>query len=55
MEVGNSICTANGSKIISADNHPESLIGYWKFDDRYALDYSGNNNHMFPVPEVGAE
>jgi len=55
LDVENTVCVANGIKVFARDNNPKELIGHWKFDDKYSLDYSGTSNHMTPPPEVGPQ
>jgi hypothetical protein len=49
----NTICIEKEKTTIPRDNNPHNMIGYWKFDDAYAVDHSGNKNQWNPVPEVG--
>lgn len=44
------MCLKEGKSIITTDNSPISLIGYWKFDDNHGVDSSGNKNNIYPVP-----
>jgi hypothetical protein len=49
------VCVDKGAKVFTADNVPKDLIAHWTFDDRFAHDYSGNENDLEPIPEVGPQ
>ncbi|EUD65264.1 hypothetical protein C922_04393 [Plasmodium inui San Antonio 1] len=46
LRVPNSICLGGTSTVVTSNSVPKGLIAKWTFDDMYAVDYSGNNNHM---------
>jgi len=53
LTVPNSVCVNNGKTILTTDNKPSTLKGWWTFDDKFASDQSGNKNDMYPVPAFG--
>ena len=48
-----SICVGGGSRVLSAASAPQTLVGWWTFDDRFGHDYSTTNNYMTDVPAAG--
>jgi hypothetical protein len=39
--------------ILTPLNKPRDLIGWWTFDDPFAIDHSGNGLDGIDVPEPG--
>jgi hypothetical protein len=47
------ICTNKANLMLTPLNKANKLIGWWSFDDRFALDHSGNGLDPDQTPEVG--
>lgn len=41
------------AKVLSPDARQKDLVGWWKFDDGFGYDSSGNGAHAAPVPQPG--
>ena len=52
MRVPLSLCLGE-NKMLAADAHGKSLVGWWHFDDNAGYDSSGNGGYAKPVPPVG--
>ncbi|VWU52594.1 conserved protein, unknown function [Hepatocystis sp. ex Piliocolobus tephrosceles] len=49
LNVPNTICVGGTTQVIGSNNIHKGLIGKWKFDDIYAIDYSANKNNMHKI------
>ena len=45
----------NEKTIIAKDNKPDTLVGWWDFDDFYVSDRSGLKNDMIDPPPAGPQ
>merc|ERR1740117_315633 len=52
MCIGNPL-NMQTSKVLAPEAHHKDLIGWWKFDDAFGYDSSGNGAHGLPTPKAG--
>lgn len=53
MQVPLSLCLGDGTKMMAADAHGKTLVGWWQFDDIAGYDSSGHGGYADPVPTPG--
>lgn len=53
MNVPLSLCLGDGTKMLAADAHGKTLVGWWQFDDIAGYDSSGHGGYTNPVPIAG--
>jgi len=53
MQVPLSLCLGDGTKMMAADAHGKTLVGWWQFDDIAGYDSSGHGGYTNPVPVPG--
>ncbi|PHJ25478.1 concanavalin a-like lectin glucanase family protein [Cystoisospora suis] len=53
FDVPNALCLGGTSQVLTSDAVPDGLAAWFRFDELYPIDESGNGNHMHRAPRAG--